>query len=268
MLLLMLGMMAASLLGGCTQMTRHSNMMIFGTNTVVGLRAGTTSTSVPEVALGYARQEAVVLPLVANVVTDRNSPVAKRDHLEPCNLTAKLEPDPALLNDGRGYRIHPCSLVAWKDGAQDSYSVLASFGGTFRGSGESGSREAEGGVAQYFSTGMAAQILALNAGAAAVASGIAARSAADKPSMTLTGIISYKSDPAKEKLEAYLDPPVSAQRQSRFLQLSQVAAALKFPSQGMELVAFVESGSEADHEKLLNALRLVETDPAALAALQ
>jgi hypothetical protein len=142
--------------------------MLFGTNTQFGIRAGTTPTSVPEVNIGYSRQEAVVLPLVANV--DDNGHTQK-----PCDLTTPVE-----VVGGSGFAVHPCSLVAIKGAAQDSYSVLASFGAKFDGEAKADGSKAKGGLAQYFATGMAAQLLAFSGGASVVAVGEAAAESAKK----------------------------------------------------------------------------------------
>lgn len=196
------------LAGGCVQMTRHSNMMIFGTNTVVGVRAGTNATSVPEVAIGFTRQEAVILPLVANVgsttgeggtttqtVTDAKgvktetvtATGGRLNRLDPCDMTKPI-PTPPTGSDTRPYRVNPCSLVAVNGDAQDSYSVLASFGGHFDASSETGSTTGKAGVAQYFATGMAAQLLALNGGAAVVAAGDAAKASGLNEPKTLSDL--------------------------------------------------------------------------------
>lgn len=156
------------LASGCVQATRHSNTMLFGTNTQFGIRMGTTPTSVPEVNIGYSRQEAVVLPLVANVDDDGQTQ-------KPCDLTTPVE-----VVGGSGFAVHPCSLVAIKGEAQDSYSVLASFGAKFDGEAKADGSKAKGGLAQYFATGMAAQLLAFNGGASVVAVGDAAAEAAKK----------------------------------------------------------------------------------------
>jgi hypothetical protein len=150
---------------GCVQATRHSNTMVFGTNTSFGIKVGTDTAQVPSVIVGYDRQEAVIMPLVANQEDDGNTQ-------KPCNFSAL----PTLSEDVQ-YRVHPCSLVAYKGDAQDSYSVLASFGARFDGSGGT-SNSAKGGLAQYFATGMAAQILALTGGASVVAVGEAAKESA------------------------------------------------------------------------------------------
>jgi hypothetical protein len=148
--------------------------MLFGTNTTFGIKAGSSTGQVPEVTVGYDRQEAVILPLVANVSAAADAQGNRL--LEPCDLTKKLE-----VSGGRasGYLVHPCSLVAYKAGSLDSYSVLASFGAKFSAEADKVPK-ASGGLAQYFATGMAAQILAATGGAAVVSTGEAAVQSAEK----------------------------------------------------------------------------------------
>jgi len=160
--------------GGCVQMTRHSNMIVFGTNTSLGVRVGTSATSVPEIQVGYSRQEAVAMPVVANVA-NTTSADGSTDLLVPCNLNQAV-----TVTGGAQFAVHPCSLVAINGSAMDSYSVLASFGANFDAS-QSTTATAKGGLAQYFATGMAAQILALRGGASVVSVGEAARAAAATP---------------------------------------------------------------------------------------
>lgn len=155
----------ALLSSGCIQATRHSNTMLFGTNTHLGIRAGPNATSVPEIDVGYSRQEAVVMPLVANS-TDNGR------YQSPCDITQPVGSDDAK------FLVHPCLLVAVNGKAQDSYSVLASFGAKFDGDTNSTGAHAKGGLAQYFATGVAAQMLALKGGASVVAVGDAAAEAA------------------------------------------------------------------------------------------
>jgi hypothetical protein len=155
-------------------MTRHSNMVVFGTNTSLGIRVGTSATSVPEIQVGYSRQEAVAIPVVANVANVRSAD-GSSDILVPCDLS-----QPVTVTGGAQFAVHPCSLVAVNGGAMDSYSVLASFGANFDAS-QSTTATAKGGLAQYFATGMAAQLLALNGGASVVAVGEAARESAAHP---------------------------------------------------------------------------------------
>lgn len=145
------------LAAGCVQATRHSNTMYFGTNTTFGIKAGASTGEVPEVIVGYDRQEAVILPLLANTEDKSTAP---NNRLGPCPVYKPLEVT------GGEYAVHPCSFVSIKGGNLDSYSVLASFGAEFAARAQN--PEASGGLAQYFSTGMAAQILADRGGAALV----------------------------------------------------------------------------------------------------
>ena len=157
-------------LGGCVQATRHSNTMVFGTNTTFGIKVGAATGETPKIVVGYDRQEAVIMPLVANAKS-----TGERNLLQPCDMTGEIK----LPAGSKGYAVHPCSLVAFRDGAQDSYSVLASFGAKF-GAKVDTTAETNGGLAQYFATGMAAQILALTGGAAVVSVGDAAKASAAK----------------------------------------------------------------------------------------
>ncbi len=183
---------ATLVLGGCVQATRHSNTMIFGTNTTVGFKVGQNVNQVPEIMLAYDRQEAVIMPLLANV-RERGG---TGNLLTPCEPSASSSVTTAQGNpstvvsqstnqvgvtstNGDGVGIHPCSFVGYRmeDGnlfIQDSYSVLASFGADFGGKVGTGT-EATAGLAQYFATGIAAQLLAAEGGAALVATGRAAQ---------------------------------------------------------------------------------------------
>lgn len=174
---------------GCTQMTRHSNMIVFGTNTVVGLRVGADASQTPSIDVGYSRREAALMPVVANSSANDDGTL-----LQPCNPGTSVAvvagtPQPPANSPLPAFATHPCLLVA-SDGreAKDSYSVLASFGASFDASAEAKGPNAGGGLAQYFATGMAAQLLALNGGAAVVATGQAAEKAAEKPPLTLEGV--------------------------------------------------------------------------------
>ncbi len=226
-------------LGGCVQMTRHSNMMIFGTNTVVGIKAGVNAQSIPEVQVGFTRQEAVILPLVANVASQPVQTVTTdesdgkgmtrrtvtttggdKNRLEPCNLNDVHQGVPQPVVPG-GYLVHPCSLVGINGTALDSYSVLASFGGHFTTTAESGKAQAAGGVAQYFSTGIAAQTLALNGGASVVASSHAAEvSGQNAPVLATTGALM----PSKQQLND-AKPLFAAYKALRDVLASDVAKA-------------------------------------------
>ncbi len=172
---------------GCVQATRHSNTMLFGTNTTFGIKAGTATGETPSIVVGYDRQEAVIMPLVANTAKNSNS----NNLLDPCDLTKDV-----MVGGTAKYAVHPCSLVAVNGKAMDSYSVLASFGAQFDANGQG----AKGGLAQYFSTGIAAQLLAATGGASVVATGnAAALSAAKAPDANET-INSLYGDTAEFKV--------------------------------------------------------------------
>jgi hypothetical protein len=170
---------------GCTQATRHSNTMVFGTNTTVGFKVGQTVNQVPAIMLAYDRQEAVIMPLVAN--TGDNSEIQT-----PCDVSASIA-------DLEGDIVHPCLLVGINGSASDSYSVLASFGGDFDGTVGTDRTGAKAGIGQYFATGIAAQMLAWRGGAALVSTGPAATASAYAP-------------PESTAVQALLNNPAAAQR--------------------------------------------------------
>lgn len=147
-------LIASSLLAsGCTQTVRHTNTLLFATNTQIAISAGTSATAQPDITIGYKRQEAVVMPLVANYAPDPKEP----GKLVPCGNAASPPADGCLIVGKNG-----------TSGAQDSYSVLASFGAKFGGKSSGTTPEASVGIAQYFATGVAAQLLAATGGASIV----------------------------------------------------------------------------------------------------
>lgn len=185
------------MLGGCTQSTRHANQLIFGTNTSFGLSVG-KDIDTPAATVGYKRQELVLMPLVAN-----EAPAGASDKLVPCKMS--------VADGATAQPNHPCLLVATRgEGAnvvaKDSYSVLASFGASFD-AGSGTNPGAKGGLAQYFATGMAAQLLALKGGAALVATGEAARNSA-LVSPDPQAVAALTGDPAL--VAALADPAVRA----------------------------------------------------------
>lgn len=126
-------------LAGCG-VAEHTNTLLFGTNTKVALDISINPAGgTPDVTLGYKRQEAVWMPLLAN--QGASNPKT------PVNCTKPSD----------------CSFVS-QDG-QDAYSVLASFGADFSAQDGEGSGQAAGGLAQFFATGLAAQKLAAQGGA-------------------------------------------------------------------------------------------------------
>ena len=185
----------APLAAGCMQMTRHSNTMVFGTSTSVALKVGQNANQVPEVLIGYDRQEAVIMPLLANT-RERDG---EQYLLSPCEplaerqteyrggrtvVTETMQRGDVTGTDAEAM-IHPCKFVGMRTGddgelmIQDSYSVLASFGANIQG--DAAATKGSVGLAQYFATGVAAQILAATGGAAVVAVGQAAEESARSP---------------------------------------------------------------------------------------
>ncbi len=162
-------------LAGCVQATRHSNTMVFGTNTSLAARVGQGVNQIPEISVGYGRQEAVIMPLLANT-QDQGG---RKGLLAPCGNQVPNNADTSTvstLTDPAAGKPHPCKFVAIKKDSkgvtsQDSYSVLASFGANIKArspSKDNQNAEIGVGIAQYFATGVAAQLLAANGGAAVV----------------------------------------------------------------------------------------------------
>lgn len=179
-------------LSGCVQATRHSNAIVFGTNTSLGIKVGPDATTTPGISIGYSRQEAVFMPLLANtaetaerVEAQRRQLGALQPSLSPCNIDPTHVARVAAGQEGRpmhaplsadeirrfseSQSANPCLFVGRRSEgsnqmATDSYSVFASFGGHVSG-GQGTPPSAALGVGQYFATGVAAQILAANGGA-------------------------------------------------------------------------------------------------------
>jgi hypothetical protein len=157
----------AGALSGCVQMTRHSNTLVFGTNTSFGIKVGADATATPGITVGYSRQEAVIMPLVANTADNGRTQA-------PC---------PQVVVDGTVSVLElpaSCRLVGTDSrNHTDTYSVLASFGARFGSELESGNAALNGQIAQYFATGIAARLLAEKGGASTIALGGAAKANAE-----------------------------------------------------------------------------------------
>lgn len=132
---------------GCAQMTRHSNTLVFATDTGIGLKVGQDANQMPSIEIGYNRQEAALIPLLANTSADGQQ-------LLPCpqTISAGSVPNTSTL------LLADCHFRATHDGnSRDAYSTMASFGAEVKGSGS----EASVAVAQFFATGIAAQRLTM-----------------------------------------------------------------------------------------------------------
>lgn len=155
-------MSSGVILCSCAQMPRHSNTLVFGTNTTVGLGVGNDASSTPGIDIGFRRQEIALVPVLANTHVDSSGPERL---LNPCPL-------PATISAGNLEQVveilRACHFRATYSGTdRDSYSVLASFGTRAKGGANQGSVA----IAQYFATGVAAQQLAKHGGANVIRAG-------------------------------------------------------------------------------------------------
>ena len=123
--------MGAAAITACSALP-HNDVLIFGTETTVAVDVGSSATNggTPEITIGYKREEAVWMPLLANGRHSRSPPTTGTMYT-------------ANGADGK---------------EKDAYSVFASFGAELEG----GTGEAKVGLAQFFATGIAAQRLANN----------------------------------------------------------------------------------------------------------
>ncbi len=136
---------------GCSA-PRHNNALIFGTNTGFGLDiAYNQATQTPQITVGYKRQEAIFLPLMAN---------------------KNAQGDAAMGDDAKN--IDEKAAFRGTDGDKtDSYSVIASLGVSYSGktkiTGDKNAEAgAEGAISQYIATGLAARLLAEKGGSSVV----------------------------------------------------------------------------------------------------
>jgi hypothetical protein len=164
----------ASLLGmaaltGCASL-KHNDVLVFATQTKVALdvSASPINGGTPSFTFGYKREEGVWMPLVVNgrdsvvlassvrcTADGRNCFTVPAEALEAFNICARQQTADKCLAALQG----KVKYIGTADGREDTYSVFASFGGEFSGSG--GGKAA---LAQFFATGIAAQNLAKNAG--------------------------------------------------------------------------------------------------------
>lgn len=150
------------LIVGCAT-PQHTNTLIFGTNTKLALDISQSPTNLPSFTLGYKREEAVWMPLLAN--RDKNGNTC---HSPATNSDAEAG-KPAIQTGNNELSTNPNCLYQGTDSNdEDTYSVLASFGSKFSGEtigSTAPSAKAGGGLAQFFATGIAARKLAEQGGA-------------------------------------------------------------------------------------------------------
>lgn len=143
--------LTVGLLAGCST-PKHTNTLVFGTNTKFAIDVSEDPTGALGITLGYKRQEAVWMPLIANETKD--------------GTPAKCTSDTCRKYEGTAG-----SGGAAGKGATDTYSVLATFSGQASGGADptqGGTVQAKGTLAQFFATGFAARLLATVGGAAIV----------------------------------------------------------------------------------------------------
>lgn len=193
---------------GCalTQNNPHNDVLVFATVTKLGvdLSAPLNSATLPQINIGYNRAEAVWMPLRPNgpkgsTPAEQKAAANLSEQLQRCEDQLK-----ALITDLKQRQATCLATVLPSDkyvsmstgirndiggtGIEiDTYSVFASFG--VRGS--ASGAQANGGLAQVFATGIAAQRLAANPQV-----GQALNSAA--PAAVIE---TKKADEAKEKTE-------------------------------------------------------------------
>lgn len=175
-------LLAMSVLGGCQSTPEHTNTLIFGTNTKFALDVSQDPTGVVGVTLGYKRQEAVWMPLLAN--SRAAAPATAASAATPAEPAGCKDSIVMTIEEGgkKTTKTSGCKFsgTAGTDstngpGAEDTYSVLATFSGEARGIAGAGTpattgtgtdttpkagATGEGSLAQFFATGLAARILA------------------------------------------------------------------------------------------------------------
>ncbi|SNY58591.1 hypothetical protein SAMN06297280_3442 [Arsukibacterium tuosuense] len=179
-------------IAGCSSMPEHSNTLVFGTSTKFAIDLSTSSTTqTPELTVGYKRTEAVWLPLLANLKSSNGE---------------------LIPNDCSG-----ATCLFNSTETRDAYSVLASFGAEFGGEGKTnvtpqpsntggapsidGSSKASGGIAQYFATGLAAQLLAKEGGASLVTIQSGNEVSQKSPQQYLMDELNISAEESKQLLE-------------------------------------------------------------------
>jgi len=179
-------------LGACAQMTKHSNTLVFATNTVDGLKVGTDANQVPTVQFALTRQEIAFVPVLANTGAE-----GEGGDLIPCPSATDV--DASSLEN--------CKFVATHgEENRDAYSTLASFGSKKGGEvGAGGGVSGTATIAQYFATGIAAQYLAITGGANVVSAGGDTKAKADateKAAEAIQGAEKAKAEAEKAKYDA------------------------------------------------------------------
>ena len=226
-----LGFVGAMAVSGClTDDFPHNDVLVFGTKTNLGIdiAAPGASATMPKFTIGYDRQEAVWMPLTLNgrklsKEEGQNSSHSTEEaqrilktlntcHTEMTKYSAIFHTEkdkaveycrslfaPSILYVGKASGID--STKGGSTTELDTYSVFASFGAR----GSYSLNGSEGGLAQFFATGIAAQRLGANpqVGSALNAGGPKAAAEQAKAEQAKADAEIAKIDPEKYLAEKY-----------------------------------------------------------------
>ncbi len=226
----------------------HNNVLIFGTQTKVGVDVGVAAEAggIPDVTIGYKRREAVWMPLVMNEQNCETNSIMLIGSYYWCKTKTTALTDDSALNaavDGTpsqaitandtsskfmGYANGINTDRGGKNAELDTYSVFASLGAKVRGGGKDG---ASLGIAQFFATGIAAQRLGANPSAAQLVS-------VQPSSAEALAAQKARADSEKARADAAQDPVSVLQAQG----LSREEAQRLY---GQKLIEAAENSSSA-----------------------
>ena len=254
-------------LGGCTSTPHHTNTLIFAVNTKLALDVSAAPMGgIPGVTIGYSRQEAVWMPLLANRETKSPFKPAECNTMAitDCHFRGKYT---QTLKTGETEGETAGETV--EDEKTDAYSVLASFGAKLStkasstggaqsttgdaATGDSSTDSATGfALAQFFATGIAAQNLATEGGA---------RLVTIQPTDAETTIALNKAAEAEGRLKALLGEKAYKEITEKHKKLSRslkekadaiIAAITNSDDDTLKTdkwITLVESSSIDDHTK-------------------
>lgn len=233
-------LLVAGFVAGCST-PKHTNTLIFGTNTKVALDVSQDPTGSLGITLGYKRHEAVWMPLLPNQASQQADKNGNAD-LVPATCSGK-QCDKFEGSTGTGGG--PAGA-----GANDTYSVLATLSGQTSASGGSGV-EAKGGIAQVFATGFAARLLAVQGGAALVNTNSAAVAAADVRAKNASKII-VEDNQIDRIMVSMTDPDgkLNATKAKTLIDKSKLADADKQNLSNFKDAASLRIYIEANFEKI------------------
>lgn len=168
------------LLSGC-RTPKHSDLLIFGTNTQFGVSVAADATSNPSINIGYKRQEVVLMPLYVNAQESKYPP-------------SEIKADATTIGAAKYTGVEGAPPTK-----TDTYSVLAVFGarGEAGASVQNKETKTQVGIAQYFATGLAARTLAV-AGGSLINTSDKAAEASKVTAQAVTGAYMVKPETVHE----------------------------------------------------------------------